>query len=73
VPVQVYSNDQSRSLLKESTSQDQTEIIASLRRLIELQAATIATLQQQGRNQSEQLDGLHREFARFSGKARLAA
>ena len=73
VPVQVYSNDQSRSLLKESTSQDKTEIIASLRRLIELQAATIATLQQQGRNQSEQLDGLHREFARFSGKARLAA
>jgi chaperonin cofactor prefoldin len=71
LPVQVHSNGQTKSILQ--NSQDQSELIDKLQKLIELQAQTIATLQQQGRNQSEQLDGLHREFARFGGKVRLAA
>ena len=71
MPVQVHSNGQSKSIMQ--NSQDQGELIDKLQRLIELQAQTIATLQLQGRNQSEQLDGLHREFARFGGKVRLAA
>jgi hypothetical protein len=73
IPAQVYSNGQSRSLLQTAGDNQSQAIIGKLEQLIEMQAATIATLQLQSRNQTAEMADLRKEIARQGGIARRAA